>query len=102
MTGARKGDNETKYGQQQNYLSVINTIGMRVNPTIISPPYIENKQWILNFEIEYEDAMSLEMLLSDFDLVPFITNLTETKKFKECVFRTTGPDTNIFFEQVDK
>jgi hypothetical protein len=35
-TRCRKGDNLAKVRQQQNYLSVINTIGLRVNPTYIS------------------------------------------------------------------
>jgi hypothetical protein len=43
------------------------------------------------------------MMLEDFDLVPFITDLTEDSTFSSSVFRTQDPaHTNIIFEQLDK
>jgi hypothetical protein len=43
------------------------------------------------------------MMLGDFDLVPFITDLTEDAKFSSSVFRTQdSTHTNIIFEQLDK
>ena len=108
-TRARKGDDKKKYDQQQNFLTLCNTIALRVNPTINQSPKIikyqkfeGHKVWELYFDIEYEAALDIETLLGDFNLVPFIGNLDESVKFQDCVFRTSGEDCNIIFEQVDK
>lgn len=115
-TGARKGQEKNLYNQQQNYLTVIQTIGLRVNiltnkkPTIVTKSakefgtrYVgEQKVWIFAFEVEYEDALSLDVLIKDFDLVPIITNLEESVKINTSVFRTTdSKDKNILFKLAD-
>jgi len=108
-TSARKGEDTKKYLQQQNYLTVLNTIGLRVNPIVEKIPYIENKSffgkkyktWVFEFSIDY-GATSIDLLKTDFQLVPFVTNLDEEAKFEECVFITEGKKLNIIFEQVDK
>jgi hypothetical protein len=96
------------YGQKQNFLTVINTIGLRVNPTINFDPFItkndvfgDNKAWQLNFTVEYEDALNLEMLCKDFMLVPFVTELNETANFDQPIFITKGEKINILFGIVD-
>ena len=115
-TRARKGEDILAYRQQQNFLSVVQTIGLRVNPIVPNGPELcdkypkfgkkyNNKQrvWKLYFEIDYEDAHSVELLKQDFNLVPFIDNLTETALFEHSVFYTDDKDlTNIVFEQIDK
>lgn len=115
-TRARKGEDVTAYRQQQNYLSVLQTIGLRVNPTVPYPPEIvdkhprfgkkyanKNRVWRLYFEIDYEEAHTIELLKLDFNMVPFIDNLTETAIFANPVFLSEDKDlTNIVFEQIDK
>lgn len=115
-TRARRGDDVVAYKQQQNYLTVLQTIGLRVNPTVTKSPLLTeekikfgsaykntNKVWKLRIEIEYEDALSEEMLINDFELVPFISGLEETAKFKDDVFVTKDPKyQNIIFVQTDK
>lgn len=86
-------------------ITVINTIGLRVNPTIESDPFIttdnkfgNNDVWQLDFEVEFEDALTVEMMVNDFMLVPFITGLSETETFEQAVFITKGKNTNIIFD----
>jgi len=103
-------ENRIAYGQKQNFMTVINTIGLRVNPTIDDDPILvqdnknfnDNKVWQLTFTIAFEGALTIDMMLNDFMLVPFIAELEETEDFKENVFLTKGKDKNIVFETFDK
>lgn len=111
-TNARKGDDPVEYKQQQNYLTVLNTIGLRVNPTVEKYPIITDKHpkfgsrykgkhtvWNLSFDIEYEDATSVELLKEDFNLVPFIDI---SSKFQDAVFVTDDKkDANIVFVKIE-
>ena len=118
-TGARRGEDPKRMRQQQNFLTVLQTIGLRVNPTYIKEPNLinespskynlgktyKNKQniWEYTFEIEYEDALDVQTLINDFDLIPIITGLDETVKFKNDVFLTKNDElNNIYFELDDK
>ena len=118
-TGARRGEDPLKYRQQQNFLTIMQTIGMRVNPTYIAAPKIvleipsklglgksyKNKQkvWTYAFDIEYEGALDIETLVNDFDLIPVITGLDETVNFKNAQFITSNDSIcNVSFQIDDK
>lgn len=118
-TGARRGDDPKAARQQQNFLTVLQTIGLRVNPTYTRSPQIledtpsrlglgknyKNKQrvWQFNFEIEFEGALDVDILNTDFNLIPVIDGLDETVKFDNSVFITQNPQkSNIIFEIDDK
>jgi len=118
-TRARRGDDPKAARQQQNFLTVLQTIGLRVNPTYNRSPRIttdspakfglgkdyKNKQrvWQFDFEIEYESALDLDLLNSDFNLIPIIDQLDETVQFDNSVFLTQNPHkSNIKFEIDDK
>lgn len=118
-TGARRGDDPKAAQQQQNFLTVLQTIGLRVNPAYTkSPQQISESPaklglgslfkgkhsiWQFDFEIEYESALNIETLNSDFNLIPIIDALEETAKFKNNVFVTQNTEyANIVFEQEDK
>jgi hypothetical protein len=114
-TNARRGDDKRLVNQQANYYTMLQTIGLRVNIDPIGciahvgnvnkfGTNIKGKQryWEFIFDIEHEDALSLDMLVTDFDLVPIITGLDETAKITNNVFRTNHPnDTNVVFEIVE-
>lgn len=115
-TGARKGQEKLPYNQQQNYQTLIQTIGLRVNltankkPTIVTKSakefgtrYVgEQKIWVFTFDVDYEGALTLDILENDFDLVPIITNLNESVKINTSVFRTKdSKEKNIIFKLVD-
>lgn len=115
-TGAKRNQDSYAYKQYQNYLTVLQTIGLRVNPTVNTDPMLvdvypkfgsmyKNTQtvWKLPIEIEYESALNIDMLLNDFSLVPFISGLGETAKFDRCAFETKDIKTkNIIFVENDK
>jgi hypothetical protein len=113
----RQGEDKFAYKQEANFQTVLQTIGMRVNIEYDNSPRFEEitvtkilfddkykgKQmlWTFEFDVEYEDALTLEMLKGDFDLIPIITGLNETIDLNKALFRTTGKDTNIMFSVVD-
>ena len=119
-TGTRRTDPDKRsYYQQSNYMTAINTVGLRANPDIEKRPTsstvsvgnlgfgskYKGKQtvWTFEFDIPYEDAVTIDMLVNDFDLIPIVLNLDETIEMKDAVFRTKSKDyTNIIFEEVDK
>jgi hypothetical protein len=118
-TAARRGEDPKQFRQQQNFLTVMQTIGLRVNPTYVSTPEIvndtpskynlgttfKNKQniWKYAFDIEYEGALDVDTLNNDFNFIPIITDLDETAKFENAHFITKNPNLcNIFFEVDDK
>ena len=117
-TNARRSDNKKEYSQQTNLNTVMQTVGLRVN---FEPVYTETtveditelgfgetikgkqRYWEFCFDVEYEGALSIDMMLNDFDLIPVITELDETVHNHNKVFRTTCPsDRNIVFEIVDR
>ena len=113
----RQGDDKFAYKQEANFQTILQTIGMRVNIEYQNSPTFEEiiasknhfndkykgKQmlWTFEFNVEYEDALTLEMLEGDFDLIPIITGLNETIELNKALFKTTGKDTNILFSVVD-
>ena len=116
-TRARKGDDSYKVKQQQNYLSILNTIGLRVNPTYVSEPTNseqilkgfgtsykgKQKVWTYTFDVEYEGALDIATMINDFNLCPIITGLDETVDINPAVIRTQDKAlTNIIFELDDK
>ena len=118
-TGSRRGEDPKKHRQQQNFLTVMQTIGLRVNPTYVKAPEVvkelpsklglgtsyKTKQsvWKYVFDMEYEGALDIETLVNDFDLIPIITQLDETAKFENAHFLTKDTaKCNILFEIVDK
>ena len=113
----RQGDDKFAYKQESNFQTVLQTIGMRVNIEYENSPGFEEitvtkipfddkykgKQmlWTFDFNVEYEDALTLEMLKNDFDLIPIITGLNETIDLNKALFKTTGKEINITFSIVD-
>jgi hypothetical protein len=117
-TNAKRQEDRKLYSQQTNYNTVLQTIGLRVN---LNPVYVKlqinsidklgfgtcikgkHRYWEFCFEVEYEGALSIDMMKSDFDLIPVITELDETVHNHNKIFRTTCPnDCNIVFEIVDR
>jgi hypothetical protein len=116
-TGARRGSGDA-YFQEQNYMSVIQTIGIRANPENVSVTQEEQsvgnlpfgkkykgKQsvWCLTFDIGSQGGHNIEMLEEDFNLVPFNNNLNESITMETPIFLTKDDNLcNIFFTNSDK
>lgn len=117
-TGARRGENNIAWKQEQNYNTLIGVLGLRVNPTVEQVPRCRKQPtkgmgfgrrytgqhniWEFEFEVEYEEALTTAMLEEDFDLIPVINKLNETAKIDPSVFRTNdATNRNIIFKYVD-
>ena len=103
-TRAKFDKSNPAWHQQQNFITVLSTIGIRSNPIVEKSPICtvepvkgngfgtvfkeEQKIWRLQFEFESEEAHSVDFLIEDFDLVPVISGLDETVKPKNSVFET--------------
>ena len=113
-TKARRGDDKFKLSQQANYMTMLQTAGLRINPNPISLKQYtkelnglgfgtsftgKQSYWTFKFNFETEAGLNLELLQQDFDLVPVLSGLNETVDFKNSVFRTTDKkEKNIIFK----
>lgn len=116
-TGVRKGPDKIAVGQQTNWDTLVQVMGLRANP---EPKHSsmekvdvskynfgskfkgKHKVWTYEFWLP-EGSLSVDDLLNDFDLVPFIANLTETIHSDIHVFLTKNTEKcNILFAQSDK
>jgi hypothetical protein len=120
QTNARRGEDKKKENQQANFNTMFQTIGLRVNveplgctQSVIDVDKLEYKfgsaikgkqrVWTFEFENTYEGALTLDMMINDFDLVPVIVNLEETAANTNNIFSTKHvTDKNILFEIIDK
>lgn len=118
QTNARRGEDKKKENQQANFNTMFQTIGLRVNveplkctQSIIDVDKrkhkfgsaIKGKQrvWEFEFENTYEGALTTDMMIEDFDLIPVITNLDETAANTNSIFSTKHvSDKNIMFEEL--
>lgn len=116
-TGVRHANgNNTKFLQQSNYNTILQTLSLTSNikPSTIDQHYdninplkfgdkFRNRQkyWYGVFESEYDSAVTEEILLTNFNMIPVITNLTETAKIDPAVIDTLDNNRkNIIFNLV--
>jgi hypothetical protein len=110
--------------QQQNFLTLIQTIGIRVNPNYTVKPKViddfdvnvypfgatfkgKHRVWQWSFNIEFDgvfndaDNNEIGVLIKDLHLIPIISDLSESAKINIPVFDTVNDDTRntlIFME----
>jgi hypothetical protein len=113
----RSEGDQFAYRQESNFQTVLQTIGLRVNLLYEKSPEIKElalgkmgfgdkykgkqKFWTFDFVVEHEHALTLDMLATDFDLIPIIIGLNETVAIDKALFRTTPQERNIIFSIVD-
>lgn len=114
-TMRNRNDKTKEYKQQCNFNTVLQTIGMKVNPYYTQTPIVdsvvtdklpfgsnikgEHNVWTFIVDIEYEDSIDITDLKDLFDIVPIVTDLDETVKINKGMFYTTDKKfTNIVFE----
>lgn len=100
--------------QQQNFSTLLQTIGLRVNPIYEHAPKVEtidtsqysfgkqftgvHRMWTFSFYIEYDAGFTdhqgnpAGMLIEDLHFVPIIINLEETAKILLPIFNTKDSD----------
>ena len=113
-TYSRRTEDRFMYNQHQNYMTAIQTLGLRSNPMSIrvtneneSVEFFGStfegtqKVWSIEFNIEREGSLEVAMLKEDFDLVPIISGLEETVEFKNNVFQSNDLKyKNVYFEEI--
>ena len=92
-TNARRGEDKLAYGQQQNYMSVMQTLGLRTNVEVSDPVFKKQKAtgfgseyanknlnvWRCIVSVEQDESHSTDMMQEDFDMVPVVKNLNENE-----------------------
>jgi len=116
ITDPIQADNTFYKNQHQNYLTTIQTLGLRANVEIFTKTSKivdintlafgrqydgEQKVWSMIFGYDYE--FTTDMLITDFNCVPFIDQLSETVEFDFVSFLTNSTKSkNIIFNLLDK
>ena len=116
-TGVRKGPDKVAVGQQTNWDTLVQVLGLRANPEpqqgsmkkvdisksdFGSDHKGKHNVWTYSFWLP-EGSISIDNLIEDFNLVPYISNLDETIASKVHVFLTKdNKKCNILFSESDK
>lgn len=109
-----EANRELEQYQQQNFMVMLQTIGMRANPVYSNPPVSAivnlkdyefgsvynglHKIWTFNFSIETQDVFcdtegnETGLLEKDFHFVPIITKLRETAGIKLPLFDSASKE----------
>lgn len=99
-TGVFKSRSDLERSQQQNFDTVLSTIGLSGNVYFRNPPKIigadifgapNERCWYFEWTMELEylfhvDDDPIARLKQNFEFVPFISGLTETVKFEKPIF----------------
>ena len=104
--------------KEQNFNTILQTLGIRANLSFISNPLMTEvkgslvgfdtkeiiRVWRFDFETDQEDLFkkdddSVGFLKDDFNLVPYIKGLDELMEQSYAVFVTEDPGKNIVFHK---
>ena len=104
--------------KEQNFQTVMQTLGIRANITVYNKPEIIEvngnvvgfeinrliRVWRFDFSTERDgffekDGNPVGCLIEDFDAVPYIAGLDELMEQNYAVFNTSDPGANIVFHQ---
>lgn len=112
---------EFERNQQRNWESVLQVIGIRAQPMVVTQPLAdivsadiiselfgemyhgrEQRVWVASFAIEHKGVFTkdddpLSLLKDDFNQVPIVCGLNETAKFILPIFYSFGSLKNIAF-----
>lgn len=107
---SRNDPDRLKVGQQNNFDTLIQIIGLRANVFIVEDPIVESgrlplpfqgksKYWTFTFEVEHEhifekDCDPVRLLVMDLNGVPIITGLDDDANIWPSVFKTNVTDFN--------
>ena len=112
-TNARRGEDKLAYGQQQNYMSMIQTLGLRTNVEVSDPVFKKQKAtgfgsdysnknlnvWRCIVTVEQDESHSVDMMEIDFVMVPIVHKLNENANLGNALFCTSdAKKCNILFK----
>ena len=102
---ARDDADSVRQGQQSNFNTLIQGIGMRANVSWSTDPYRivheGEAEWLWEFETEQidvflKDGDPVGLLKEDLDGIPIIGNLSNTTRFDRAVFTASSDRQNIW------
>ena len=103
QTNQNRNDGSLQYKQQSNLNTLLQTVGIKVNPYYSEPPVMksievtnqfgtnikgEHNVWMFTIDVEYEGGINQQDLVELFDLVPINVDLNESVKINKNVFHT--------------
>jgi hypothetical protein len=103
----REDTNSVRNGQQLNFNTLLQGIGMRANVEWDNDPqlveYQNTKEWFWEFEAEQVDVFATKddpvgLIKQDLQGIPVIRNLTETAALEKPIFITSGDNQNIWIK----
>ena len=104
---SREDTNSVRNGQQLNFNTLLQGIGMRANVEWDNDPqpveYQDTKEWFWEFETEQVDVFATKddpvgLIKQDLQGIPVIRNLTETATLEKPIFITSGDNQNIWIK----
>ena len=111
---SRTETDKIKIGQQSNFNSLIQAIGLRANISWVKDPSVDTgslpqpwkgkaSYWTWEFDTERVDEFlkgsnPVELLIDDLHGVPVIENLTNTADINPAAFQSKGDNLNIVVE----
>lgn len=104
---SREDTNSVRNGQQLNFNTLLQGIGMRANVEWDNDPqpveYQDTKEWFWEFEAEQVDVFATKddpvgLIKQDLQGIPVIRNLTETATLEKPIFIMSGDDQNIWIK----
>ena len=104
---SREDTNSVRNGQQLNFNTLLQGIGMRANVEWDNDPqlveYQDTKEWFWEFETEQVDVFATKddpvgLIKQDLQGIPVIRNLTETAALEKPIFITSGDNQNIWIK----
>lgn len=114
----RNETDKVKLGQQANFNSLIQAIGLRSNVTwevdprrhsgsLPLPLVGKANHWSWEFDVEREDVFlkdddAVGLLIEDLHNVPIIDQLNNTVDLNPAAFQTKGKNVNIWITQIDQ
>lgn len=114
VTRSNFGEDTVERNQQRNWETVLQILGLRTQPIIISDPVAhvncdldwmdfgdlyEGNQTVWSFVFSSEqNVFQIDQLEKDFEQIPIITGLTETAKFLLPIFYPHGTIKNVYFK----
>jgi hypothetical protein len=99
----RNSDDKIALGQQSNFDTLIQTIGLRANVQWKHDPIKIGNRWLWSFQVEHADVFLLGknpvgLLEEDLHNVPVVSNLTNSVAVYPPVFQTTNSDPNTWIQ----
>ena len=114
VTRSNFGEDTLDRNQQRNWETILQVLGLRTQPIIISGPAVsrgvdlawmdfgelyEGKHdvWSVVFSSE-QNVYQIDQLEQDFEQIPIVTGLTESARFMLPIFYPHGTIKNVYFK----